>query len=79
MCTAVRIRGNFPSDTPATKLIYLALYNVEETWTSARIAWHAARALFTVELEGRLTINGRAALPQKFRHSSDAPAPLALP
>jgi len=41
---AVRIRGHFPSDAAATKLIYLALRNVEEKWTNAPISWHAARA-----------------------------------
>lgn len=55
---AVRIRGHFPSDAAATKLIYLALRNVEEKWRNAPIAWHAARAQFAIKFEDRFTING---------------------
>jgi putative transposase len=32
---ALRIRGHFPNDAAASKLIYLALRNVEEKWTNA--------------------------------------------
>jgi putative transposase len=55
---AVRIRGHFPSDAAATKLIYLALRNVEEKWSNAPISWHAARAQFAIKFEDRFTING---------------------
>ena len=55
---AVRIRGHFPSDAAAAKLIYLALRNVEQKWINAPIAWHAARAQFAIKFEDRFTTNG---------------------
>jgi putative transposase len=55
---AVRVRGHFPSDAAATKLIYLALRHVEEKWSNAPISWHAARAQFAIKFEDRFTING---------------------
>ncbi|MFM7121895.1 MAG: IS256 family transposase, partial [Gammaproteobacteria bacterium] len=55
---AVRIRGHFPSDAAASKLIYLALRNVEEKWTNAPIYWHAARAQFAIKFEDRFTSGG---------------------
>lgn len=54
---AVRVRGHFPNDQAATKLIYLALRNVEEKWKKPPIAWHSARTQFAIKFEDRFIIS----------------------
>ena len=53
---AVRIRGHFPSDEAATKLIWLALRNKTAKWKSPPIQWHAAKAAFAVQFEDRFVV-----------------------
>ena len=52
---AVRIRGHFPSDRAASKLIYLVLRKIEAKWTLPPPAWHQARAQFAIYFEDRFT------------------------
>ena len=37
---AVRPRGNFPHDRAATKLLYLLLRNIKQTWRAPQVLWH---------------------------------------
>lgn len=53
---AVRVRGHFPSDEAATKLIWLVLRNVEKRWTNPPIAWHAAKAQLAIQFEERFLL-----------------------
>lgn len=53
---AVRNRGHFPSDRAASKLIYLALRNIEAKWKNPMIAWHQAKAQFAIQFEERFTL-----------------------
>jgi putative transposase len=53
---AVNKRGHFPSDKAATKLIYLALRNVEAKWKKPPIAWHQANAQFAIHFEDRFAV-----------------------
>jgi putative transposase len=39
---AVRIRGHFPSEEAATKLIWLVLRKVQTRWKNPPIFWQAA-------------------------------------
>jgi len=39
---AVRVRGHFPSEEAATKLIWLVLRNVQAQWKNPLITWQAA-------------------------------------
>jgi putative transposase len=41
---AVRIRGHFPSEEAATKLIWLVLRKVQAHWKNPPIAWQAANS-----------------------------------
>lgn len=50
---AIRNKGHFPSDEAATKLIYLALRNIEGKWKRAPREWHAAKAQFAIQFGDR--------------------------
>lgn len=50
---AVRNKGHFPNDQAATKLIWLALRNIEENWKNPPISWHAAKAQLAIQFEDR--------------------------
>lgn len=50
---AVRVRGHFPSDEAAMKLIWLVLRNVEKRWKNPPIAWQAAKAQLAIQFEER--------------------------
>jgi putative transposase len=54
---AVRVRGHFPNDEAATKLIWLALRNITAKWNRPPIAWHAAKAQFAIQFEERFVMN----------------------
>lgn len=54
---AVRIRGHFPNDQAAAKLIYLAIRNVEQKWKRPPRFWHAAKAQFAIKFEERFTVD----------------------
>ena len=53
---AVAARGHFPSDKAATKLIYMALRNVERKWKAPPSFWHQARREFAILFEDRFQV-----------------------
>ena len=53
---AIRNKGHFPNDQAATKLIWLALRYITESWKSPPIAWHAARAQLAIQFGERFTL-----------------------
>ena len=71
---AVRTRGNFPHDRAATKLLYLALRNVERSWRAPPVFWHQARIeLFRTARElgrHRLAVNALSAMMSGGRWES---------
>lgn len=50
----MKIRGHFPNDTAATKLLYLVLLKVQRKWTRAMKDWSATLNQFAIYFEGRL-------------------------
>jgi putative transposase len=50
----VRVRGHFPNDEAAVKLLYLAIRNVEKRWTRQPQYWNRALNQFAIMFEGRL-------------------------
>jgi len=53
---SVRVRGHFPSDRSATKLIYLVLRNVEAKWKRPPVAWQRAKAEFAIHFGERFVV-----------------------
>jgi putative transposase len=53
---AVRIRGHFPSEEAATKLIYLVLRKVQARWKNPPIFWQAAKAQLAIRFEERFVV-----------------------
>lgn len=53
---AVRIRGHFPNDRAASKLIYLALRGVAEKWKRPPQFWSRARSEFAIRFPDRFTM-----------------------
>lgn len=53
---AVRVRGHFPSEEAATKLLWLVLQNAQKRWKNPPIAWHAAKAQMAIQFEDRFLI-----------------------
>jgi putative transposase len=51
---AVKIRGHFPNDTAALKLLYLCLLKAQKKWTRAMKDWSATLNQFAIYFEGRL-------------------------
>jgi putative transposase len=45
---AVRVRGHFPNDEAASKLLFLVLREVSQNWKMAPREWNAARTQFAV-------------------------------
>lgn len=54
---AVRIRGHFPSEEAATKLIWLVLRKVQMRWTSPPASWQAAKAQLAIQFEERFVLS----------------------
>ena len=52
---AVRVRGHFPDDESARKLIYLALRNHEANWKRPPAGWYESLAAFHAHFQDRLT------------------------
>jgi len=52
---AVRIRGHFPDDDSARKLVYLAIRNHESNWKRPMAGWYECLAAFHAHFEDRLT------------------------
>jgi putative transposase len=53
---AVRIRGHFPSEEAATKLIWLVLRKVQARWKKPPISWQAAKAQLAIQFEDRFVV-----------------------
>jgi putative transposase len=53
---AVRVRGHFPSEEAAAKLIWLVLRNVQARWKNPPISWHAAKAQLAIQFEERFLV-----------------------
>ena len=53
---AVRVRGHFPSEEAATKLIWLVLRNVQARWKNPPLAWQAAKAQLAIQFEERFVL-----------------------
>jgi putative transposase len=50
----VRVRGHFPNEEAAVKLLYLAIRNLEKKWTRPPTFWNRALNQFAIMFEGRL-------------------------
>jgi len=48
----IKSKGHFPSEEAATKLLFLALRNVEKKWLSAPKLWKSALNQFAIHFEG---------------------------
>jgi hypothetical protein len=55
---ALKIRGHFPTDEAATKLIYLVLRNISRRWHKAPQEWKAAMNQFAILYPDRFTVTG---------------------
>ena len=55
---ALKIRGHFPTDEAATKLIYLVLRNIARRWQKAPREWKAAMNQFAILYPDRFTLTG---------------------
>lgn len=53
---AVRVRGHFPSEEAAAKLIWLVLRNVQARWKNPPITWQAAKAQLAIQFEDRFLL-----------------------
>jgi putative transposase len=51
----VKNRGHFPSDEAASKLLYLALRNIEKDWKMPPITWRQAVNQFAILFGERVT------------------------
>src|ERR1700730_2303285 len=49
----LKTRGHFPSDEPATKLIYLVLRDITKKWTNPPITWKLAATQFAIRFGQR--------------------------
>lgn len=54
---AVRVRGHFPSEEAATKLIWLVLRKIEARWKNPPVAWQAAKAQLAIQFEDRFVVS----------------------
>lgn len=55
---ALKVRGHFPTDEAALKLLYLVLRNVTRRWTKAPAEWKAAMTQFAILYPERFTPEG---------------------
>ena len=53
---SVRVRGHFPGDEAATKLLWLVLRNAEKRWKSPPVFWHAAKAQMAIQFGERFIL-----------------------
>jgi len=53
---AVQVRGHFPSDEAAMKLIWLVLRNVAAKWQRPPIIWSAVKAQFAIQFGDRFIV-----------------------
>lgn len=54
---AIRNKGHFPSDEAASKLIYLALQNIQAKWKRPPKEWHAAKTQLAIQFDERFIIS----------------------
>jgi len=54
---AVRVRGHFPSEEAASKLIWLVLRNIQARWKNPPVAWQAAKAQLAIQFEDRFVVS----------------------
>lgn len=54
---SVRIRGHFPNDESAMKLIWLQLREITKNWKMPAREWAAAKAQFAVVFADRFEVN----------------------
>lgn len=54
---AIRNKGHFPSDEAASKLIYLALRNIQAKWKRPPKEWHAAKTQLAIQFGERFIIS----------------------
>ena len=52
----IKAKGHFPNDEAATKLLYLALRNVQKKWRSPPKYWKSVLNHLTIHFEGRLPV-----------------------
>ena len=55
---SIKTRGSFPTDEAATKLIYLALRNIEKKWKMPAREWKGALNQFAVLYGERIRQSG---------------------
>lgn len=53
---AVQVRGHFPSDEAATKLIWLVLRNVAAKWKSPPLFWHQVKLQLAIQFPERFVL-----------------------
>ena len=53
---AVRVRGHFPSEEAAAKLIWLVLCNIQARWKNPPVFWQAAKAQLAIQFEDRFVM-----------------------
>jgi len=53
---AVRIRGHFPSEEAAAKLIWLVLRKVQARWKNPPVTWQAAKTQMAIQFEDRFVL-----------------------
>jgi putative transposase len=53
---AVRVRGHFPSEEAASKLIWLVLRNIQARWKNPPREWQAARVQLAIQFEDRFIL-----------------------
>ena len=56
----IKMRGSFPNDEAALKLLYLALRNVVKKWTMPIPNWNAALNRFSILWPHRMPVAERA-------------------
>jgi putative transposase len=54
---AVQVRGHFPNDEAATKLIWLVLRNIAERWKNPPTYWHQVKTQLAIQFPGRFSAN----------------------
>jgi putative transposase len=53
---AVRVRGHFPSEEAAAKLIWLVLRKVQARWKNPPVPWQAAKTQLAIQFEDRFIL-----------------------
>lgn len=51
----IKTRGHFPNDDAASKLLWLAMWNITADWTRSVLEWRQAMNQFAIAYGKRLT------------------------